>query len=55
MTAKPHSHLPYGETGSGHYGNFLAAQDMQHNELMMDHILKCIGKFSFDFFMLPFK
>ncbi|KAK7482478.1 hypothetical protein BaRGS_00026295 [Batillaria attramentaria] len=43
MTSVPHSHIPYGESGSGHYGNWLARQDAANIAIVKDQILKAVG------------
>ena len=45
MTSAPHSHIPYGESGSGHYGDWLATQDADNIAFVKDQIFKAVGKF----------
>ena len=45
MASVPHSHLPYGSTGSGHYGHWLAAQDAHNIALVKDQIFKAVGQY----------
>ncbi|KAK7092819.1 uncharacterized protein [Littorina saxatilis] len=42
MTSVPHSHIPYGESGSGHYGNWLATQDADNIAIVKDQIFKAV-------------
>ena len=44
MTSVPHSHIPYGESGSGHYGDWLASQDADNIAIVKDKIFKAVGK-----------
>ncbi|KAK7482477.1 hypothetical protein BaRGS_00026294, partial [Batillaria attramentaria] len=43
MTSVPHSHIPYGESGSGHYGNWLARQEAANIAAVKDQIMKAVG------------
>lgn len=42
MTSVPHSNLPYGESGSGHYGEWLGAQDAHNIALVKEQIFRAV-------------
>ncbi|KAL8564943.1 hypothetical protein ACOMHN_019846 [Nucella lapillus] len=42
MASVPHSHLPYGKPGSGHYGNWLGTQDAHNIAFVTDQIFKAV-------------